>query len=304
MKAVGVVLILLLLFPPSISAQSTAKLTLLEGSVRVIRGTTVFRGIEGIELRQGDMLESSEGGFVQFEFPGGTIVALGPSTKVFLYRLGATPRSARSRQGPSGNLVLLTGWLKGESNPESGTYRYSTPSITVATVNGAVIFHLDSEGCDANIEAGSAGVGETSSDGSWQQTASAKAGQFLSKRAGKNLTTSTLPSEAFVKAMPQAFKDTLPPRTAHFQGKKPLEPKPDHPVVYADLQPWLTLPIAWRQGFVERFEPLLHDRDFRREIGAHLAQYPEWDPILHPEKYRQENPPPANNPGKPNEVKP
>jgi hypothetical protein len=95
--------------------------------------------------------------------------------------------------------------------------------------------------------------------------------------------------------MPRAFRDTLPSRLAHFAGKT-VGPKTDHPVSYVEIQPWLTMPSAWRRGFVDRFEPRLQDPEFRKQLEAHVAAYPEWDGVLHPEKQRPEtSPTPVSN---------
>jgi len=48
--------------------------------------------------------------------------------------------------------------------------------------------------------------------------------------------------------------------------------------------------LNWRRGFVERFQPRLKDAEFRRELDGHIRDYPEWDPVLHPEKYEQKTP--------------
>ena len=106
------------------------------------------------------------------------------------------------------------------------------------------------------------------------------------------------PTPAFIDGMPTAFRDTLPSRLAHFQGK-PAEPKLLHAVSYAEAEPWLTMPAGWRRGFVERFESRLKDPEFRRQLEVRLNQYPEWDPILHPEKH-----PPENAPAVPNSQSP
>jgi hypothetical protein len=270
-----------LLLPSVAFAQGANRLTMLEGSLKVIRGTSVYKASEGAALHQGDMLESGpEAGFAQLELEGGAIVVLGPSTKVYLYRLPA------GRGANVANLVLLQGWLKAESN--GSNYRYSTPLVAVATGNGAVVLHQVGESCEVTIEAGTAAIGETNAEGAWKQSSTAKAFQFVSRSAGKNITSTPRPTPAFVSAMPQAFKDTLPSRLAHFAHTKPIEPKLEHPVTFVDLQPWLALPVNWRRSFVERFTPCLKDPDFRREMDAHVAQYPEWDPVLHPEKYQKQ----------------
>jgi hypothetical protein len=140
------------------------------------------------------------------------------------------------------------------------------------------------------VESGSAAVAEVSPDGSSHQPTVAKAGQFFSRRAGNNLTTLNRPNPGFLDVMPAAFRDTLPSRLAHFADKA-VVPNLDHPVAYGELQPWLTMPSAWRRGLVDRFAPRLKDPEFRRQVEAHLAGHPEWDPILHPKKDSPETPP-------------
>ncbi len=45
------------------------------------------------------------------------------------------------------------------------------------------------------------------------------------------------------------------------------------------------LPGPYRKLFLKRFQPRLKDREFRAAVEAHIARYPEWDRVLHPEKY-------------------
>ena len=43
------------------------------------------------------------------------------------------------------------------------------------------------------------------------------------------------------------------PLLSRFTGK-PQQPKRDHEVTFAEIEPWLTINQAWRRGFVKRFE--------------------------------------------------
>src|SRR5580704_7422802 len=68
-------------------SQEVGTLTLLKDTpLHVIRGVSVLQGVEGMSLRQGDILETGPAGTAQaqLEFTGGAIVELGPSTQVFL----------------------------------------------------------------------------------------------------------------------------------------------------------------------------------------------------------------------------
>jgi len=282
LRHLPVLLVVFLLLRLPAAAQDAGTVTLIEGGVRLIRGTGVLRGIEGMQLRHGDILESSSQGFVQLELSGGAIVALGPSTRVFLFAHAAK----------TAELVVLSGWLKGETGTSAGTYSYASPLLAATTHDGTVVLHASGEGTDIFIESGSAGVSSVSPEGYVGHPASAKTGQFFTRRAGQAVNSAPRPSPAFVDALPRPFRDTLPSRLARFSGKRP-EPLHEHEVTYPEIQPWLTLGLHWRKGFVERFQPRLKDAEFRRELEVHLRDYPEWDPILHPEKYESKSPPAA-----------
>jgi hypothetical protein len=89
------------------------------------------------------------------------------------------------------------------------------------------------------------------------------------------------PSPDFLAKLPTAFRDTLPEK-AEASLPRPREPKPVHKVTYSDIQSWLTMPRDWRSGFITRFRGRLKDPAFFSAMDAHLAQHPEWVPILHP----------------------
>ena len=276
---IAALLLALLPIPAATPAPGVGSLTLMEGSVRVIRGVNVLKGVEGMRLRQGDILESSDAGFAQLEFTGGAVIALGPASRLYILRHNADKAAAGKE---SAELALLSGWLKGESAATAGSYRYETPTLAATTSAGTVLIHAFADGSDVFLESGAATIGEVSGDGNVRQPVPAKAGQFFSRHAGKNIATTTRPNPAFIDAMPKPFRDTLPSRLEHFAGKS-VEPKTDHLISYADAEPYLRMPPAWRRGIPDRFQSRLKDPEFRKQIEAHIAQYPEWDKILHPE---------------------
>lgn len=263
----------LLSFP--VAAQEIGTLTLVEGSLQVIRGTAVLRGAEGMRVRQGDILQSSDPAFVQIEFTGGTITALGASSRLFVYSDAGTRGS---------ELVLLSGWLKGQTGAGAVTYHYASPLLAVTTRDGTAVLHAVPEAAEVFVETGSAGISKVSPDGNLGHPGSAKAGQFFTRRSGKNVVVQSRPDSIFLESMPLPFRDTFPPRLPHFAGKAPA-PKRDHEVTYSEIEPWLNTRPIWRKGFVRRFEPRLEDAAFRKAVEAHLRDHPEWDRPLHPEKY-------------------
>ena len=253
-------------------SQEIGTVTLLQDSpLHVIRGYTLLQGAEGMKLRQGDILETgpAANAQAQLEFPGGAIVVLGPSSQFYIL----------SQSGANAELVLLSGWVKGETT--AGTYRFSSPLASATSKGGNVLLHVTSEGAEVFVERGNAAV----SGGSGAAIVSAPGKTFFTHKAGKPLVEAARPSGDFVGAMPISFRDVLPPRISAFVGKKPSLPKGDHDVTYADIERWLTSSPAWRKGFVARFKPRLQDSAFRKAIADHIAALPEWQPALHPEDH-------------------
>jgi hypothetical protein len=272
------------LLPLSVTAQDIGTLTLRDGSMRVIRGTTVLQGVVGMRLHQSDIIETSDPGFVQLEFSGGTIVLLGASSRLFLLSHPAGGAVHKTGGKTRAELVLLGGWLKGETAP-TGMYSYLSPVLAATTQGGTIVLHVAAGTAEVFVESGSAEVSEVSAQGNLGAPTSAKSEQFFSRRAGKNIAVSSRPDSAFVGTMPIPFRDTIPSRMSRFSGQPP-EPKRDHEVSYSEIERWLTIPPAWRRGFVERFRPRLNDAAFHHEVEDHLDILPDWDPVLHPEKYK------------------
>jgi hypothetical protein len=256
-----------LLLSVSAQPQESGTLTLLKDSpLRVIRGVSVLQGAEGMRLKQGDILETGPAGTAQaqMELSGGVIVELGPSSQVFLY----------SQSGTSTELVLLTGWLKGETT--AGSYKYSSPFAAATTKGGNVLMHVTANDTEIFVERGAASV----SIGSSGAIGSSADKIFFTRRAGKPIATAGRPSQDFITAMPASFRDALPSRLSHFASAKPPVPKIDKSVSYADIERWLT--SSWGKGMVQRFKPRLQDSAFHHAIESHLAVLPGWEPVLHP----------------------
>jgi hypothetical protein len=264
-------------------AQDIGTVTLLRDTpLRVLRGVSVLQGAEGMRLRPGDFLVtgSTATAQAQLELSGGAIVEIGPSSEVYLFSVTAS----------GAEIVLARGWLKGEAT--SGSYRYSNPLVSAASKGGNVLLHADDNEADVFVEQG---VAQVSGGSAPIPTAADKI--FFTRRAGKPIAVAGRPSAEFVGAMPISFRDVLPPRLERFAGKKAPEPRNDHEVSFADVEPLLRLPVAWRRGLVERFRPRLQDQGFRQAIEAHIASLPEWKPVLYADNHTSGAAAPADKSG-------
>jgi hypothetical protein len=279
MRGICILVVLLLFSSAPLVSQAIGTLTMIESELRIIRGATVFAGVQGARVNRGDMLETGPRGMAQIEF-GPTVIALGSSSRLLLFS------DSVSGAGSQAEFVLLSGWLKGELDPKSGSYQFDTPLLAGVIKQGNLVVHAGADSSEIFVESGSASIGQITSGGSASKLRAAKAGDFFARQAGKNLTTATRPAVAFVESMPMPFRDTLPSHP--LKGKAP-ELSHGREIEYAQLRPWLLMSARWRKEFVPRFQSRLSDPTFREELAAHVQEYPEWDPVLHPEKYSGKN---------------
>ena len=276
----ALLLAFLLLTPPSVPAeQALGSITLVQGPLTLIRGTNVYRGVEGMSLKRGDILETADGGFAQLEFSGG-IVALGTSTRVYLLPSGGTSGGKPITL----DFIVLNGWLKSETAGGKGLIRVRTSLLSATASGGAIVVRSGATTCEVFLESGGPlSISEVNASGETGYSTQAKTGQFVARQKGAPLSALPRPSPDFLAAVPKEFRDTLPSRAARFSDK-PAAVKMEHAVSYDEIESWLKMPAAWRRGLADRFSPRLADSNFRRQIESHVREFPEWEPLLHPKK--------------------
>ena len=137
--------------------QDVGVVTLAEGPLKLIRGTSVFMVGEGARLSRGDIVECADRGLAQLEIEGGTIIALHGDSRLFLYSL-ASGRRSRSN---APEVILLSGWLKAEIKAGEGAYRFHTSLLTASTGDGTMLIHAAPASVDVFLESGSGLIEES-----------------------------------------------------------------------------------------------------------------------------------------------
>jgi hypothetical protein len=203
---------------------------------------------------------------------GGRLIGIGPSSQVYWTVAGGVT-----------SFAVRKGWLKADlrAGEKAGTARVIGPRVGVQCQQAVVLLHV-TESFDAMFDEQGTGAICCTPPPVLTAAKETRAGQFLLARDDDvNVTSQSHPPDEFVTQMPVAFRDNLPAMPA-VPSAGPLEPRWVRKVTYADVQPWLTAQRSWRTGFIERFRERLRDRAFFFAMDAHLAQHPEWAPILHP----------------------
>ena len=272
--------------------QAVGIVTVAEGPVVLVRGTTTYIAGPGVAVHNGDMLASDSKGQAQIEFEDGAILNLSRGARALL----------QASHGPGGEpgAALQSGWVKfTRAKAKSKAYRYTLPLVRLTTAAATGVLHSSGDSSELFVESGAARLVELQRNGTPAGSRDIKGGEFVVRRDGQPLSLSARPSADFVKGMPGYFRDDLPAYQSRVRSRG-VEPRREHETTYEEAEPWLKASLPVRRGLAERFHARVKDAQFRNKVAENLAAHPEWDPILYPEKYRKDDEKPA---GKADEAK-
>jgi hypothetical protein len=273
----SIVAFLLVLFAVSAAAAEAGIYTIVDGDVRVLRETAWFRLVPGARARDGDIVDAINAySQVQLEWTGGGVMNLqGPA----LVHTGAVV--AADNKSGAAELLVRRGSIKAVAGKRA--MRLRLPNATLDFVDAIVVARGDAEHSELFVESGSARFVPVAARGKVATALEAKSGEYLERVGDRAAVAQPRPPQAFVAALPRQFRDALPALAANFAEEPELVRGRE--ITLAEAEPWLA-PGASRRTFVRRFTPRLSDPAFRAGVNARITAYPEWDLILHPEKYR------------------
>lgn len=264
----GAVVGLLMLSADARAAEAPALLTLLEGPATLIIGARAHLAATGARLPAGTLIETeADTALLRLEWPDGSALDLGPSTRVML-----RPGAASGGKAPL--FYLLRGWAK-QTQPTAAAGQLGH-AFDVAPFKGVLVSQVDDGRVVLFCEAGDAPLVARRSD----STAVLRAGQSAVVAGATAAQVTQRPASDWLKQLPRSFRETLPSRTAQL-AKLPSVPLQPGPVLtYARLQHWLSAEALLRRDMPARFAGLLADRGFKAAVESRLNQHPEWEPLL------------------------
>ncbi len=252
--------------------------TIVEGPGRLLRGPTWFTLAEGGRVHEGDVVDLGGRSRAQVELADGALVSLsGPAT---LY-LASIP-SHDGKPAGSTELFLEGGWLKLAAGTARGGLLLRTPLDTVSLADAVAVLRAEAGADAVFVERGAAQLAGLDRGAPPGASRDARGGEFWTRAAGKPFTSEPRPSPSFLSGMPPQFMDPLPVRAAKMRESR-VDLAVAREVSYAEARPWLSGP--YRKTFLKRLRPRLSDPAFRAAVETDIRAYPEWDRILHPERY-------------------
>ena len=243
-------------------AADAGLISFVDKPVLLIRDVALHLAGAGVPLQIGDMIETAEGS-MQIEGLGGTILSLGPNTRIYL---------------GNAEMSLLEGWVKLQSSGVA--IAIGTPRLRLPAASGTVIIHVTFAREEIFVVEGSRSVTELDSRRETDRDLKLEREQYLVRLGDAPGKISTRPDSEFIAEMPRGFLDPLVTVAERLKGRVGLKKEKD--VGFSDVEPWLTSNVGLRKRLVTRFIPRLKDRTFRHQLDSRLGQTPEWKPVLHP----------------------
>jgi hypothetical protein len=256
--------------------------TILEGKASVIRSLAQFDVAEGVRLLPGDLIRTQPKSLLRIEYPDECSLEAGPDTQLQLFH----PADKKRANRPA--LYLMQGWLK--LGCKNGTdAAFTLKDLDVVGISRVLVIHANGDSRAIFAEQGTAKVVRHSG------SVTLNPGDFLDVEPDVASDVQPRPTAQFMEALPRAYRDTLPSRYSVYVSRV-VEPQNPRSFGYTDVEPWLNAEPVVRRQFVGLWVRKVNDPAFRAPLDRDLARHPEWDRILHPEKYEVETtvpPPPA-----------
>ncbi len=246
----------------------------------IIRGANLETATKGVTLAAGDIIETGPGAFLAIEMPGGSLLGIGPSTRLYLMQRTDTP-----------TIVVLSGWVKVDIRSKAAPIRVLGPRMGIQSRQAVVVLYTDQRADQVFDETGP-GTLLIRDDAATRTGKETQTNQFFVREERSDPVTQPRPAADFVAKMPIPFRDPLPEHASAKLNKK-ASPQVVREVNYSDVEGWINMPRDWRWGFITRFRRRLNDPAFFAAMDTHMSQHPEWHDILHPPPPPYEDVPPG-----------
>lgn len=219
-------------------AASLATISVADQPPRLLRDTSFHVAARGTELQAGDIVEAGAG-TLQLEAGNCCTVALGPTSRIYL-----------KPGGKAFEPVLLGGWMKLQARAGATPVQVSAGGLQLGN-GGSVIVHASAAKTELFVETGDSAVAETQG-GKVLRTTRVAHEHYAARSAGEALKVLPRPPREFLRAMPPAFQDALPPVAVKASA---APPKLERRASFDEVAPWLAAEPALHQVFHRRFFP-------------------------------------------------
>lgn len=263
---------LTLAFAPIVAAAELGTVTVTEGDVRLLRGDAYYQAVAGVELARQDVVETGAGASAQLDMADGSILKLGPDTRLALSEYQIDDQRHVVRAG----LDVLAGWLRfavAKLGPDA-RYRIDSPVMSVGIRGTEGVLQAGSDGGEFALDEGAVDI--TAPNDAGVPPAHVVAGQFVERRRGDRFQLQRSIPARFAQRLPAGLRAHLQ-RRIHLLRQRGVPPRMIRRVMRRDAQRHLRAHPGMQPEMRQRFERMQnHDRARRREAnrGARMGNSP------------------------------
>ena len=275
----------------SLSAQAAVGVvTDVEGETSLVRDIEVFALEPGVDVDEGDLVQTGADARVQIEMDDGSLLEVGESSELYLtdYQL----RDDNSVENAT--LSVVKGWLRfvAATLKPLSRYEFNTPTASIGIRGTEGVIESGEASSSLLLEEGRVEVFEVDDEGEAGASETVEAGEFVRRGRAKRIVRQN--PEAFRAALPAHF-EKRPQRLKKLLKRRGISPRKLREMGYDDVKRLLKTNPRIRNRFKDRLRKKLSDPKFRERIKNNIKNHPQWERELrrHLEK----------NPGKKGKIK-
>jgi hypothetical protein len=218
--ALGVLAVLLV--PQSGVAAVVGVVTVSDGENHFIREGGYYDVVKGVDIEEGDIIQTAANGAVQVEMDDGSLLDIGESSEFYIdeYVL------ADDASVETATVSLVKGWLRFVTSKlrRTGRYEINMPVATIGIRGTEGILSTDAQTSSILLNEGNVEVFELNESGELGTARKVSAGEFVQREKGKRLERRRGAPERFAKRMPKRFK-ARPKKFKSTLSKRGVKPK-------------------------------------------------------------------------------
>ena len=253
----GLFLLTLMLAPATFADGAVGAFTQTSGEVRILRGENYLSAETGVEVESQDIIETDKDGSAQLDMEDGSIMRLGPETRLALseYQLDS------NKSVLSAGIDLLSGWLRfavSKLKP-TGSYAINTPLLTIGIRGTEGTIEAQNEQGGLQLHEGEVDVAGVGEEKQALPPVRVRRGEYIQRQRGQDFRKLQQPTPEFLRRLPPGVQMKLA-RRALDPRQRGVSPRVIRGVTREDAQRMLQRHPQMNQRLQQRFNQVISPR--------------------------------------------
>ncbi len=231
------------------------------GTVKILRGDNYYQAAQGVNVLSQDIVETPSGGSAQLEMNDGSILRLGPDSRLAL---------SEYHLDDQGNVVsavldVISGWLRFQVAKlhQAAAFNIDTPVMTIGIRGTEGMIDAEEDKGGLYLEEGAVRVKTQDQASVGPQVTRISTGQYIERSRGQMFSSSNAMPAAFRNRMPPAFRARLV-RRIQFLQERGVPPRRIRRLTRRDADRFLSRHPHMRAQMQQQFRKRLRDHPQQR----------------------------------------